>query len=230
MDGSGQVLPIRAGSGLALSVVPPPCVGGTAKPADGAVATVTSEFQFPPFPVAEDGAEQPCQMAGTGGGSAESRTFLPHRILSAAVAAAPLRPGADGGPLDYSSYYIPSAGYYPSLPKEQSLESQDSSTLSSPRSESLAPGTKGPTGPAATDALFQFSIGKILEDEGGAGGHENTCELPGFYEGVAYSEEAGADPEAPSPPQLHSAKRPEDGTPPADLKQIRRWVCPFLQV
>lgn len=222
MDGSGQVLPIRARSGLTLTAVPPSCAGATAKSADGAVATVTSEFQFTPFTVLEDGAE-PAEAVG---GAVESRSFLPHRILGSTVVAAssgPLRPGSNGGPLDYGSYYITSGDYYTSLPKEQSLESQDSSTLSSPRSESLAqPGTKGSTAPAATDSLFQFSIGKILEDEGGAGGHGNPCELPGFYEGVAYSEAA---PEPPSPPQLHAANRPEAGTPPVDHKQIRRWVA-----
>lgn len=221
MDGSGQVLPIRTGSALALSVVPPSCVG--AKPAEGAVATVTGEFQFPPFAALEDGAEQPCQMAE--GGAAESRSFLPHRILSSPVATAPpgpLRPGSNGGPLDYGSYYVPPADYYSSLPKEQSVESQDSSTLSSPRSDSLAPpGAKGSAGGAATDSLFQFSIGKILEDEGGAGGPENPCELPGFYQG-------GAEPEPPSPPQLLSANRPDDGSAPPDQRQIRRWVtCPL---
>lgn len=219
MDGSGQVLPIRPGPALALSVVPPSCGGGTAKPADGAVATVTPEFPFSPFTVVEDDAEQPCQMVEAVGGSAESRSFLPHRVLSSPVAAAspgPLRPGSNGGPLDYSSYYIPSADYYSSLPKEQSLESQDSSTLSSPRSESLAqPGTKE----GATDSLFQFSIGKILEDEGGAGGPGNPC----FYQGVA-------EPEPPSPPQLHSAIGADDGSAPADQRQIRRWVThPIIQ-
>lgn len=223
MDGSGQVLPIRPGPALALSVVPPSSGGVTANPADGAVATVTPEFPFSPFTVGEDDAEQPCQMGEAAGGSAESRSFLPHRVLSSPVAAAspgPLRPGSNGGPLDYGSYYIPSADYYSSLPKEQSLESQDSSTLSSPRSESLAqPGSKE----GATDSLFQFSIGKILEDEGGAGGPGNPCELPGFYQGVA-------EPEPPSPPQLHSAVGADDGSAPADQRQIRRWVThPIIQ-
>lgn len=233
MDGSGQVLPIRTRSGLALSIVPPSCAAVPAKPADGAVATVTAEFQFSPFTVLEDGPEPPCQTAEAAGGTAESRSFLPNRILSSPGAAAspgPLRPGSDGGPLDYGSYYIPSGDYYSSLPKEQSLESQDSSTLSSPRSESLAqPGTKGSPGATATDSLFQFSIGKILEDEGGAGGHGNSCELPGFYEGVAFSEEGGADRDPPSPPPLPSTNRPEDGTPPLDQEQIRRWVSPLVQ-
>lgn len=221
MDGSGQVLPIRTSSGLALSVAPPSCVGVTARAAEGAVATATPEFQFSPFPVVEEGAEQPCQVAEAVGGSAESRSFLPQRVLSSPVASAspgPLRPGSNGGPLDYASYYIPSADYYSSLPPEPSLESQDSSTLSSPRSESLAqPGAQGSAGAAATDVLFQFSIGKILEDEGGAGGLQKPCELPGFYQGVA-------EPQPPPPPQLQSASRAEDGSAPPDPRQIRRWV------
>ena len=170
MDSSGQVLPIRSGSALAPGAAPPSCV-------QDAVATVTPEFQLSAFPAVEDGAEQPCQVASPG----------------------PLGPGSNGGPLDYGSYYIPSAEHYSRLPKEQSLESQDSSTLSSPRSESLAqPGACGPAG--ATHALFQFSIGKILDEEEGPGGQRNPCEL---YRGVA----------GPQPPKLD-----------VEPRQIRRWV------
>uniref|UniRef100_A0A3B4TT89 Fas-activated serine/threonine kinase n=1 Tax=Seriola dumerili TaxID=41447 RepID=A0A3B4TT89_SERDU len=183
MDGSGRVLPIRTAAGLALSIVPPSCVGVATKPGDGAVAVVTSEFQrFSPFAALEEGGEQPCQVG-------------------------PPRPGTNGGPLDYGPYYIPAAEYYSSLPKEHSLESQDSSTLSSPPSDGLAPpGAQGPAGAAAPDSLFQFSIGKILEDEGGTGapgGQGTDCELPGFYDGVTYPEGSGADRGPPSPSCLH---------------------------
>lgn len=200
MDGSGRVLPVRPGPG-------PP--GPTAKASEGAVATAAPEFHFSAFTVVEDGAQQPGPVAEAVGGATESRTFLQHRVLgSPGASPGPLHPGSNGGPLDYASYYMPS-DYY-SLAKEQSLESQDSSTLSSPRSETLAPpGTKGSPG-APADSLFQFSIGKILEDEGGGGGRESPCELAGFYEG-------GSEPEPPSPPQL------EDGSPPPD-QHIRRWV------
>ncbi|CAF90269.1 unnamed protein product, partial [Tetraodon nigroviridis] len=183
MNGPGQVLPIRTGPGPALSVAPP---------SDGVVATVTPEFQFAPMTAVEDRAEPPRQTAEAAGGPAESGPFLPPRVLSSSVA--PASPRHNGGPLDYGSFYVPAADYY-GLPQEQALESQDSSTLSSPRSESLAPpGAKGSPGAAGTDSLFQFSIGKILEDEGGSGGHRPPCELLGFYRGVA-------EPQPPPPPQ-----------------------------
>lgn len=232
MDGSGRVLPIRTGAGLALSIVPPSCVAVASKPADGAVAVVTAEFQrFSPFTALEDGAEQPCQVAEAMGGAMEPRSFLPHHIrgmAGAVVSSGPPRPGTNGSPLDYGPYYVPTAEYYSSLAKEHSLESQDSSTLSSPPSDGLAPtGAQGPAGTAAPDSLFQFSIGKILEDEAGAGapGSQGTdCELPGFYEGVTYSEGAGADRGPSSSPQLCPPDRPDPEKPPTDQRQIRRSV------
>ncbi|XP_018534571.1 fas-activated serine/threonine kinase [Lates calcarifer] len=232
MDGSGRVLPIRTGAGLALSIVPPSCVAVASKPADGAVAVVTAEFQrFSPFTALEDGAEQPCQVAEAMGGAMEPRSFLPHHIrgmAGAVVSSGPPRPGTNGSPLDYGPYYVPTAEYYSSLAKEHSLESQDSSTLSSPPSDGLAPtGAQGPAGTAAPDSLFQFSIGKILEDEAGAGapGSQGTdCELPGFYEGVTYSEGAGADRGPSSSPQLCPPDRPDPEKPPTDQRQIRRVI------
>ncbi len=227
MDSSGRVLPIRTGAGLALSMVPPSCVAVAPKPADGAVAMVTSEFQkFSPFAVLEEGAEQPCQGEEAMGVSMEPRSFLsPHiRNTSGAPAASgPPRPGTNGGPLDYGPYYVPAAEYYSNLAKEHSLESQDSSTLSSPPSDGLAqPGAQGPAGVTAPDSLFQFSIGKILEDEGGSRGQGTDCELSGFYEGVAYSEGSGTDRGPPSPPQLHPPNRPDADSPSTDQRQLRR--------
>lgn len=225
MDTSGRVLPIRTGVGVA--VVPPSCVSVTSKPADGPVSVVTSDFQrFSPFTVLEEGAEQPCQEAVSG--SMEARTFLPHHVRStsgATAASGPMRTGTNGGPLDYGPYYVPGSEFYSGLPKEHSLESQDSSTLSSPPSDSLAqPGTKGTAGATAPDSLFQFSIGKILEDEGATGGQGTDCEIPGFYDGVSYSEGSGTDREPPSPPQLHPPSRPDAEGSSADQRQIRRWV------
>lgn len=232
MDSSGRVLPIRTGAGLAFSIIPPSCVTVATKPADGSVAMVTSEFQkFSPFATLEEGAEQPCQVGEALGGAMEPRSFLPHHIrgtAGATAASGPPRPGTNGGPLDYGHYYVPPAEYYSSLAKEHSLESQDSSTLSSPPSDSLAqPGTQGPAGAAAPDSLFQFSIGKILEDEGGTGtpgGQGTDCELPEFYEDVTYSEGSGADRGPPSPPQLHAPDRPDADNPLTDQRQIRRSV------
>ncbi|XP_059201387.1 fas-activated serine/threonine kinase [Centropristis striata] len=223
IDGSGRVLPIRTGSSLALGIVPPSCVTVATKPADAAVAAVTSEFQkFSPFVGLEEGGEQLGQGAEAGGGAMEPRSFLPHHTRST-PGATPPRPGTNGGP--YGTYFVPAAEYYSSLAKEHSLESQDSSTLSSPPSDGLAPpGAQGPAGAAAPDSLFQFSIGKILEDEaGGPGGSGTDCELPGFYEDVTYSEGSGADRGPPSPP-LHPPDRTDADSTAADQRQIRRVI------
>lgn len=222
MDSSGRVLPIRTSTTLALTMVPP------SKPADGAIAAVTSEFQkFSPFVTLEEGAEPACQV----GEAIESRPFLPHiRSTGGSTApAGPPRPGpsAGAGPLDYGAYYVPAAEFYSTLAKEHSLESQDSSTLSSPPSDSLAPpGGPGPAGAPPPDSLFQFSIGKILEDEGGPGEQGPDCELSGFYDGVTYSSDAsGPERGAATPPQLQQPSRAEaDAPPPAEARQLRRWV------
>ncbi|KAG7522566.1 fas-activated serine/threonine kinase [Solea senegalensis] len=224
LDGSGQVLPIRPGS---LS-----CVTMASKPADDGVTVVTSEFQrFSPFTALEDGSEQPRHLGEVMGGAMESRSFLPHHIRSqvgAPASSGAPQPGTNGNPLDYSPYYVPAAEYYSSLAKEHSLESQDSSTLSSSPSDGLVPlGAQGPVGPTAPDSLFQFSIGKILEDERGAGvpgSQETDCELPGFYEGVAYPEGSGVDRGTTSPPQLQPPNRPDPDSPPPDQRPIRRVI------
>lgn len=231
MDSSGRVLPIRTGSGLAISIVPPSCVAVTTKPSDGTVAVVTSEFQkFSPFAALEEGSEPPCQVGEAMGGPAEPRPFLPHHVRGTAGAVAssgpPRPPGTNGGPLDYGAYYVPAAEFYSGLAKEHSLESQDSSTLSSPPSDGLAqPGAPGPAG-AASDSLFQFSIGKILEDEGAAGAQRTDRDLPPFYEAVTYSDGPGADrgPPSPPPPQLHPPGRADADGPPTDQRKIRRVI------
>ncbi|XP_029379903.1 fas-activated serine/threonine kinase [Echeneis naucrates] len=235
LDSSGRVLPIRNGAGLAMSLAPPPCASVASKPADGAVTVVTSEFQrFSPFAALEEGGEQPGQPGEALSGTLEPRSFMPHHIRSTTgptVATCPPRPGANGGSLDYGPYYIPAAEYYSSLAKEHSLESQDSSTLSSPPSDGLVPpGPQGPPGATAPESLFQFSIGKILEDEGGPGppgapgGQGTDCELPGFYEDVTYSEGSGADRGPSSPSPLHPPDRPDAENHPAEQRQIRRVI------
>ncbi|KAM4604699.1 fas-activated serine/threonine kinase [Polymixia lowei] len=224
MDGSGRVLPIRTATGLALSMVPPGCVTVATKPTEGTVSvtTLTSDFQkFSPFAALEEGSDQR-HTGDVPGGASEPVAFLPHHIRSApGGAAAPgPRTGANGGgPLDYSSYYVPPPDYYSSLAKEHSVESQDSSTLSSPPSDGLAQaGAPGGGAAAAPDSLFQFSIGKILEEEGRAGGvgpgsQGTDCELPSFYEGGSSS-----------PLPLHPAERPNADSTAAEQRQIRRVI------
>ncbi|KAJ4919435.1 hypothetical protein JOQ06_005172, partial [Pogonophryne albipinna] len=157
-------------SGRVLPVRPAVAVASPA--ADSVVAVVTSEFQkFSPF-VEEEGAESLVQGGGAseprGGGASEC--FLP--------------PGSNGG-----SYRAPEI--YKQL-------SENSSTLSSPPSDSLGPPPQRHPGHPPPDPLFQFSIGRILEDEGGA-----DC---GFYcEGGAVG--------------LHPPLRPE-----AEQRHVRRVV------
>lgn len=221
MDCSGRVLPLRPGVGGAVTA-PPSCVAATSKPSDGSVAALASDFQkFSPFTVLEDGTVQPCQEAV--GVTMEPRSFLTHHHIRSPAPAASVRTGTNGGPLDYGTYYVPGSEFYPGLPKEHSLESQDSSTLSSPPSDSVAqPVAKGPAG--APDSLFQFSIGKILEDEGGSGGQAADCQIPGFYEGVSFTEVSGADREPSSPSQPRPSSRPDAESSCADHRQIKRCV------
>ncbi|XP_041847467.1 fas-activated serine/threonine kinase [Melanotaenia boesemani] len=227
LDGSGRVLPIRSGSGLPVNVDPPSCVAMVTKASDDAVATVTSDLQkFSPFVALEDGAEQPCDVAEGTGGSVEARSFLPPHICSTVgttTVSGPPRASTNSGPLDYGPYYVPAGEYYSSLAKEQSVESQDSSTLSSPPSDSLAPpGNQGPAGATAPHSLLQFSIGKILEEEGATGVQGTDRELAGFYEGVTYCEGSGPNRGLPSPPKLHPADQPEHL--PIDQRQIQRVI------
>ncbi|XP_038244796.1 fas-activated serine/threonine kinase [Dermochelys coriacea] len=130
---------------------------------------------------------------------------------------------APGGPC-----YQPPSDYYCSLSKEQSLESQGSSTLSSP-SECLAPQPAStsdcsPRG-TSTAALFQFPISKILEEG------EATAGCPGpDRRGQQAQEELDEGKAAPAEetyalpsPHLPSPKRgPSDGLQGAE--EIQRVV------
>lgn len=215
LDTSNRVLPIRPSSG---DVVPSPA------PADGTVAALTSEFRhFSPF--AEDEPRRPCPVAETVGGAIEPLPFLPHHICSSTVPSGSSRPGANDAHLDYGQYYIPATQFYPGLAKEHSLESQDSSTLSSPPSEGLAPPPSSGTGPAAApDSLFQFSIGKILGDEGHSGAQEvggSDCALAGFYETVACPEGSSVDRGTESP-KAQPPEPPEPDPVPLDQRAVRK--------
>ena len=180
----------------------------SSKPAEGsgAVGALTSDFQkFSPFP-------PPLEDAGDAQPGDES-VYLPAHMRPPPPPTGQ-RAGPNGGvPLDYSAYYPPT-DYYSSLAKEHSLESQDSSTLSSP-SDCLAQAGPAGTGAAGgSDSLFQFSIGKILDDESGApvpagAASGPDCELPAFYEGVSYPEGGEGDMGRTSPPQLHPPDRPD---------------------
>ncbi|MEQ2241892.1 hypothetical protein ILYODFUR_030073 [Ilyodon furcidens] len=194
------------------------------KPAAGAVDAVTSELQnFSPFTALEDGTEQPCPVAEGVGGATADRSFRPHHMCSMAGAPATSdvpRAGTNGGALDYAPYYVPAAQYYSGLAKEHSVESQDSSTLSSPPSDGLAP-PQAPPGATAPDSLFQFSIGKILEDEGATVAPKvqgTDCELPGFY-----SEGSGVNRGA-TLPQLCPPDKADPEGPPTEQRQIHRSV------
>lgn len=180
----GRVLPIRAGSAPIL------LTPDSAKlpEALGSVAALTSDFQkFSPFsqPL-EDGADKQQPEVDS--------VFMPQHMQ---------RTGTNGTmPLDYSPYY-PSSDYYAGLAKEHSLESQDSSTLSSPSECLPQTGSAGHGATAPQDSLFQFSIGKILEDEAGASIPVGTDlgpdgDIGPFYEGVTY--EAGESDRSAKPP------------------------------
>lgn len=195
IDHAGRVLPIRAGSAAVSLRVDPKSPDGS-----NTVTALTSDFQkFSPFsPPLEEGVDkQPSQDSA----------FLPPHMRPPAPTGQ--RVGTNGAvPLDYNPYYTTS-DYYSTLAKEHSLESQDSSTLSSPSDCLAQAGSTMPGTTAPQDSLFQFSIGKILEDEGGAsipaGANPGPeCEITSFYEGVTYEGGESAGVVTATPLQLHS--------------------------
>ncbi|XP_013886245.1 fas-activated serine/threonine kinase [Austrofundulus limnaeus] len=225
LDGSGRVLPIRSGAGLPLSVAPSSCVAVETEPDEDAVAVVTSELQkLSPFSVLEDGSEQSGLSTGLSTGQGDEGLGGTHMCCSTSAAAAsgPVRTRTNDVGLDYEPYYGPAPEYYSGLAKEQSVESQDSSTLSSSPSDGPALlGALGPAGAVAPDSLFQFSFGKILEDEGTAGDsrvQEPDHELSGFYEG------SSADRGPQEPTQLHPPDRAEPETLLTKSRQIHRVI------
>ncbi|CAM4591223.1 unnamed protein product [Leuciscus chuanchicus] len=221
IDSTGRVLPIRTGTPAALLAAgSTPCVVLNLKSPDGpgSVAALTTDFhKFSPFASSlEEGADK---RAGE-----ESAFLSAHMRPPAAAAAGSQRVGPNGSvSLDYNPYYT-SSDYYSTLAKEHSLESQDSSTLSSPSDCLTQTGPSVPGTVAPQDSLFQFSIGKILEDEGGAATGANPvpdCEITTFYESVSYPEGGESDVVAGSPLQLHNPDNPEaDRTTGEQVKRV----------
>ncbi|XP_072544292.1 fas-activated serine/threonine kinase isoform X2 [Salminus brasiliensis] len=215
---AGCILPIRAGSvAVSLRVDSTPCAVVNPKSQDGSnsVTALTSDFQkFSPFSpgLEEEADKQPDE---------DSAFLTPHMRSPAHTGH---RVGTNGAvPLSYNTYYTTS-DYYSTLAKEHSLESQDSSTLSSPSDCLTQAGSAMPGTTAPQDSLFQFSIGKILEDEGGssipAGANPGPdCEITPFYEGVTY-EGGESNVVAAAPLQLHSTDPPETERSGENIKRV----------
>ncbi|TNN24845.1 Fas-activated serine/threonine kinase [Liparis tanakae] len=204
MDPSGRVLPIRTG--------PVPPVG----PPGDAVAVVTSDFQtFSPFAAPAEEAELPV------GGATELGSFLP-------ASGAP-QPGTNGGPCgpfygpesqDGSTLSSPPSDG-PAPPEARgptgAPEAQGPAGAQGPtgtpeaQGPTGAPEAQGPAGAPAPGSLFQFSIGKILEDEGGP--------REELYEGGTYPQEPDG-----GPPSPRSPDRAAGDAPPTDQRQTRRVV------
>ncbi|XP_015136510.2 fas-activated serine/threonine kinase [Gallus gallus] len=203
----------RSGTVLPLSRVPaaskaPPAAPPAAISLRSSVLALTSDLQdFAPFAPETPGSPP----------ASRRENNLAGRFLST------LCP-APGGPC-----YQPPSDYYCALSKESSLESQGSSTLSSP-SECLSAQPAGtpdcsPRGSSAA-TLFQFPIGKILEEEAAAcPSRERSC-----FQGEQPHEEAeGRSPAPaedacppPSPCRPGPARGPTEGPPAAD--EIQRVV------
>ncbi|XP_054027140.1 fas-activated serine/threonine kinase [Dryobates pubescens] len=203
----------RSGTVLPLSRVPaaskaPPALGAAAPAAlslRSSVLALTSDLQdFAPF-AAEGPSSPPAPRESLAG------RFLP------ALCPAP------GGPC-----YQPPSDYFCGLSKEASLESQGSSSLSSP-SECLSaqpPGTPD-CSPGGTSAatLFQFPIGKILEEEeeeeevvsapSGCPGHDHSC-FPG--------EQSQEEVEGRSPPPSEDAGHPPSPHRPSSKRALGEGV------
>ncbi|XP_072113106.1 fas-activated serine/threonine kinase isoform X1 [Mobula birostris] len=193
---SGTVLHINgttpsAGTPLCPSI---PSTKGTEKPSvlhtQPDISSLTSDFQkFSPF----------CHNDVTPKEKRDGDCAVEVDFLSRS------RPPGSGGSSDAASiltgstmeytYYSPS-NYYNSLTKEQSLESQESSTLSSP-SDCLnqAPNTTGCSPVMNSNSLFQFPIGKILNEDTETAPQSQEHNLfraeqsaPSFYDSHHYPE------------------------------------------
>ncbi|KAK6491052.1 FAST kinase domain-containing protein 3 [Huso huso] len=183
INSSGSVLQIKGNSGAVSGATPTGLSlgSGASKAPDPqtAVSVLTSDFhKFSPFSSPLEDGHEKCG----GEDLVPEVAFLSHHM----------RPPPPGGTLgqrggaEYNPYYQLPSDYYSSLTKEQSLESQDSSTLSSPSDCLAQAGGLAECSPClSSTSLFQFPIGKILEEEVAAG---QERELPSFYESMPYSD------------------------------------------
>ncbi|KAG2458029.1 fas-activated serine/threonine kinase [Polypterus senegalus] len=240
INNSGNVLQIKgtiaassSSTPSANSVVGHCSIPPKALDSQSAVLALTSEFQkFSPFsPTSVDDSSDkriPEDLV-------QEVSFLSHHMRPPPTSGGTLgqRMGNGNGSLEYSSYYPPS-NYYASLTKEQSLESQDSSTLSSPSDCLTQAGSSGVVGVAecspvlSGSSLFQFPIGKILEGDTSSQGQEH--ELPSFYETYPDGGDlSGADKEVLSPAsplQLHSpgCQTDQDRRSADHMEEVKRVV------
>ncbi|XP_061835202.2 fas-activated serine/threonine kinase [Nerophis lumbriciformis] len=206
MDSSGRVLPIQSGAPLAPGSTPAACGGSKGG-------------------VAEECGQKSLELDKTTDGSKESRSFQSQHIHSTPGATSPSAPprlGDSDGPSDCGSYCVPVVEYYSSVSKEHSLESQDSSTLSSPPSDAPPPSlaAQGSTCDTAPNSIFQFSISKILEYE--VETEPSSDQGEEFCESATGNDRSEADGECPSTAQLSPTRPPEPDK--TEEKHIRRLV------
>lgn len=192
LNGSGSVLHMNGTTGVTDTPACPPTSdtksseGPGALPGSADLHSLTNDFQkFSPFSHGEGKSGGKEKRAG----EVDFLTCI--RPLTATVRS----------PIEYSPYYPPS-DYYGSLTKEQSLESQESSTLSSPSDCLNQPSSAPECSPViGSTSLFQFPIGKILDEEGeevpGGQGQERAALFRAeptehdFYDSTHYPERQG---------------------------------------
>uniref|UniRef100_UPI00398EDA40 fas-activated serine/threonine kinase n=1 Tax=Pristiophorus japonicus TaxID=55135 RepID=UPI00398EDA40 len=215
INGSGSVLHINgtiagAGTPLCLSVPNSKAAENPASHhAQPDIPSLTSDFQnFSPFGHDETTAKE--KRDGDLAAEVDFLTRIRPPGSSGRSSAASILTGST---MEYNAYYPPS-NYYTSLTKEQSLESQESSTLSSP-SDCLnqAPNTTGCSPVMGSSSLFQFPIGKILDEDTETASQNQEHNLfgaeqssPSFYDSPHYPESQGrvgqAEMVCPGPPPL----------------------------
>ncbi|XP_060679943.1 fas-activated serine/threonine kinase isoform X3 [Hemiscyllium ocellatum] len=197
INGSGTVLHINgtihsAGTSLCPS-------GSNSKPTENAasihgqpdIPSLTSDFQkFSPF-----GHDEVVAKEKRDGDLTAEVDFLTRTQPAVSSGRSGSASVLTNSTIEYNTYYPPS-NYYTSLTKEQSLESQDSSTLSSP-SDCLnqVPNTTGCSPVIGSSSLFQFPIEKILDEQTETPSQNQEHNLfrteqttPNFYDSPHYPE------------------------------------------